>query len=142
MGETSLSCSAVNSGTPVNMGATKIQLGWNNFVKDEVRVGRFTTGDAIGEVDFVGWENPKVQIEGVFDINQSISNWMTLSLLKDFAKTTGSVYISDSALYTSYTEVQVKGFKATREPGMGAHTTAGTIEGSLIQYSLEAIETI
>lgn len=142
MGMTSLSCSAVNSGTPVNIGATKIQYGWENYVKEEERIGRFTTGDAMGNVDFIGWGNPKVQIEGVFDINVSSSNWMTLALLKSFTKTTTSVYISDSGFYSSYTKIKIQGFKATRQPSVGGYTTEGTVEGSIINYSIEAIETI
>ncbi len=142
MGATYLSSSAVNSGNAVNLGVTKIQYAFGSYTKEEELPGRFTTSDAVGTVDFVGWGNPKIQIEGVFDVNLSLSNWINLSLLKDFAKTTQSVYILDDVFYPSWTKIQIAGFKISRQPDEGARTTQGSIEGSFIRYSIEAIESI
>ena len=142
MADTTLSSSAVNSGTPVNLGGTEISVAHGNFVKSPAYPGKLTTTDAIGEVDFLGWNNPTIVVQGVINDKAPITNSATVSLLKDFVKdTSGGVYIKDDIFFTSYQKIQLDGLKMSRNARDSAYETGSITKGNMVNYSVNAILT-
>lgn len=120
----------------LTLNGTQISYAHKNYVGPPVRPGYFTSGDQVGTVDFLGWENPKVVLSGVFDEKKT----PMVSSLKAFAKDTTSVYIYDPIFFPSGTQkIQIETLSMERKATEGIYETASTkIKGNIILYSMEA----
>jgi len=137
-----LSSSAVNSGNEVKLSAREITFKHNNNLRSPSKPGYFTTSDAIGEVDFISWENPTINIQGVFDEKNAPSNSATVSLLKEFAKETTSVYFKDNLLFTTYQKIQISDLTLSRNAQDNiSESGSDKWKGTIINYTINAILT-
>ena len=135
--DTKLSSSAVNSGVPVSLGVTSINYAHKNNIRSPQIPSKFTTSDAITETDFVGWENPKIVIQGVFKDKQPVTNGATITLMKSFAKNTTSTYILDDFFFPSYTKLQIESVTFDRKATDGIYQSGSTTyKGAVITYSI------
>ena len=142
MTDTRLSSSAVNLGTAVLLGGTDFTFAWKNNINSPVLPGKTTTSDSISEVDYVGRENPIVTIRGVFDEKNLVSNGMSVSLWRDFAKLTTSCTIYDDIFFTSGQSISLESMNMSRQPKDGDYYSGATrTKGSLVKYSIKAVLT-
>jgi len=138
-----LSNSTVNSGTQVDIKATEITFKHANNLRSPSKAGFFTTSDTIGEVDFMGWNNPTLTIQGLFDEKSASSNTATISLMKSFVKdTNSSTYFKDNLIFTSSQQVQLGALTLNRNAADNvSETGSDTYKGTLINYTLTAVLT-
>jgi len=78
--------SAVNSGTAVFLHDATIDITWAAMTNSDPVEGKNNTV----EVNHGGFENPHYQVKGQLDLDDSTSNTMTVSLLKQFWKATST----------------------------------------------------
>lgn len=81
-GKVTLQCPQVNGGTEVELYNTVVTKGWKNLTNSTPVPGKFD----IVETDVAGFENPKINLTGVIDVGDIPSNFLTESLLMDFAQ--------------------------------------------------------
>jgi len=137
-----LSSSAVNSGVAVQIGASEITFAHSNNVRSPSYPGKFTTSDQIGSVDFLGWENPVLTIQGVFNEKDPANNGATITLLKDFAKETSSVYFKDNLFFTTYQQIQITKLTLNRAARDNIYESGSDKwKGTIINYTINAILT-
>lgn len=121
----------------LDLNGAEISFAWQNNVASPDFPSKITTSDVVGSTDFLGWENPKISINGNFD---AVDDSTFFSSLKAFAKETGSVVIYDPIFFTAGTQqIQVGSFSCNRRAREGVQATGSdVIKGSLITYSMEA----
>jgi len=73
---------SVNSGTAVILGAVSVNYAWKCLTNSTPIPGKY----AIVETNVGGFENPRITIRGTIDAGDIQSNYITQSLLIDFAK--------------------------------------------------------
>lgn len=140
MGAIYLSSSAVNSGTPVNMGSTDIEIGINKFVGSLDVIGIHPTDGVTQNPDCIGFSNQMMKIKGNYNINDNVSNFISHNLLLSFVRTTSSIYIKDDVFFPTYTRVWITSLKTARNPRDGSQTSETNTQGSFIGYSLDLIQ--
>lgn len=143
MGDVYLSSSAINSGSPVYLGASEITYAHKNFVRSPTIAGYLTTSDAISAVDHMGWENPLITMQGYFNEKNPKSNGATVSLMKAFIKSTGNTYIYDDIFFTTSTLIKLIDLKMNRtakdsSPETGSEFT----KGNLVNFTINAVLTL
>jgi len=65
MAEATLTNALVNGGTAVKLNAYRIRYGWKNLGKIEPIAGKYD----IAEGNFLGFENPVIEVEGIIDVD-------------------------------------------------------------------------
>ena len=135
-----LSSSAVNGGSPIYLNGTEISHVHKNNLNPPDFPTKITTSDVIGTVDFLGWENARIKIAGVFNAIDTGTNLPTVDLLKSYAKETSGVYIYDPVFFTSATQIAIETLNMQRNVTDGI-TTDSSIKGPLVHYSIDAILT-
>lgn len=122
----------------LNLQGAEIDFAWSNNIVPPDIPSRFTAGDVIGPVDFLGWDNPRCSVNGIFD---AVDSPTFFSTLKEFAKNTSSVYLYDPVFLTSGTQiVRIQQFTCKRSSEEGRQTTGSDIvKGSIVQYSMDFI---
>ncbi|MCK4960799.1 MAG: hypothetical protein KAT00_15405, partial [Planctomycetes bacterium] len=75
-----LTHSLVNSGTAVILYGAKVDYSLKKIQKTNPIPGKYD----IVEVEYGGMENPKITVEGVFDVNDIDTNETTQELMTDF----------------------------------------------------------
>lgn len=138
-----LSNSSVNSGTEVDIHASEITFKHSNHVRSPFKAGFLTTSDTVGEVDLIGWENPNLVVQGLFDEKDAKSNTATIALLKSFTKdTNSSTYFKDNLMFTTYQKVAIEGLTMNRTADNGTFNTGSdTYKGTIMNYTLNLILT-
>jgi len=134
-----LSSSAVNGGSPIYLNGTEISHTHKNNLNPPEIPTKITTSDVIGTVDFLGWENARIKIQGIFNAIDTGNNLPTVDLLKSYAKETSGVYIYDPVFFTSATQIAIENLNMQRKTD--SITTDGSIKGPLVYYSIDAILT-
>jgi len=95
-----LKCSSVNSGTAVTLQGVELTYKWSNYLKVPDVPSKFAATDAQSVTNFMGWTNPSIVIRGIMDTNNSLSNGVTIALLKAFAKEkTNPIYIYEKDMF-------------------------------------------
>jgi len=134
-----LKSSGINGGVAVNLHGVSITYGWkNNVFTPEIPSKFSAAADAQTTTDFLGWTNPLITIRGIFDMNTTISNGLTLALLKSFTtEKVNPVYIYDGVLWSvaDTVKVQITGFDITR-------TKSEDVNEGKMNYSISLVETI
>jgi len=142
MTDTRLSSSAVNSGTAVLLGGTDITFAWKNNINSPVLPGKTSSADSISQVDYVGRENPIVSIQGVFNEKNLVTNGMSVSLWRDFAKLTTSCTIYDDIFFTSGQAISLESMNMARQPKEGDYYSGATrTKGSMVKYNIKGVLT-
>jgi len=142
----------VNGGVAVELNGATVQYGWKNLTNADPLIGH----NDIAEVDYAGFENPTLSVQGIIDVDDITANRITQSLLMDFAQadtstnkvvltvTTGSIptYLkgrpaagySVGGTYLNYMNCIVTGFSLT----FGVPETR---EGQGWTYTITLLET-
>ena len=79
----------VNSGTAVTLHNVKFTYTWKNLINaDPVPQKQLSSTRKFGiaEVDVAGFENPRIIIEGVINVDNIEANEITVPLIQDFCK--------------------------------------------------------
>lgn len=122
----------------LNLQGAEISFAWQNNAVDPDIPSKFPSVDTIGAVDFLGWENPKVNVNGIFSAVSSPSFFNTL---KNFAKSTaGDTIIYDPVYFTAGTQkIQINTMSFSRTAEEGVDTTGSdVVKGSIVRYQLTA----
>jgi len=122
----------------LNLKGSEVSFAWKNNVVSPDFPSKITSGDVIGSTDFLGWENPKITIDGWFD---GISDTTFFSTLKEFAKSTGGdTVIYDPIFFTDGTQlIQINDMTFQRNVGDNiAKTGSDFVKGSLVRYTINA----
>jgi hypothetical protein len=122
----------------LNLQGAEINFAWQNNSSEPDFPSKFASSDTIGAVDFLGWENPKVNVNGIFSGVTSPSFYNTL---KNFAKSTaGDTIIYDPVYFTAGTQkIQINTLSFTRTAEEGVeNTSSDTVKGSIVRYQLAA----
>jgi len=130
-----LSSSAVNSGVAVDISGVEISVVHKNSIKTPNFPAKFTTGDAIGAVDFLGYENDKVTINGIWNekTNPLLAN------LKAFAKETSSVYLYDPIFFSTPQQIQIDTNTMVRNVDNSVwESGSDKIKGPIVKFTMEA----
>ena len=81
-GQITIQHADVNSNTPVVLPASVATYTWSSLTNSTPIPGKWD----IAETDVGGFENPKIVVRGTIDVGDPQSNWLTHSLLMDFAQ--------------------------------------------------------
>ncbi len=73
--------SLVNSGTAVILQNGTVSYSWANLTRPDPIEGKYD----LSETEYGGFENPKISINGYFDVEDIDTNELTQKLLVDFA---------------------------------------------------------
>ena len=114
----------VNGGTAVQCNGATIRYAWKNLIRADPVEGKHD----ICEVEYAGFENPKIILTGTIDVDDTSSNVITQSLLLDFAQAcdgTNSITLTVKAAGESGTGTYLKG-----RPTAG-YSVGGTYTNSL-----------
>lgn len=133
MADIKLSDSSVTSSAIVLQGA---EANWalTLYVEEQPAPGKLAATDAQSEVMFNGWSNPLISIRGYLDESaDALANSIDFSLLKSFAKSTGSTYLIDDV----YGTLKIK----LREVNVRRVAPTDKIS-QVYEYSIRAIETL
>jgi len=133
MADTRLSNSSVTSSAVRLLGA-EVTYKWENLVEADPVPSKFdTTSTAQTEVQFMGWNNPKISIRGIVDENDDIPNAINFELLKKFAMATTNTYLFDDIFAPTGSKVAIVNFSIPR---------VATSKNKKYDYSLELVETL
>jgi len=151
--DATLSHPSVNSGTAVNLQMRDIQFGFKCFREAKPVEGKFD----ISSANFLGFENPGINITGVIDIDNVGSNTVTQDLLTSFACLKSTTPLTLTVVLG--TSGKLGGRPSGGYSTGGSNTLASTISvvvdsfdiqsnavdsvsGQRVDYSLTLIETI
>lgn len=81
-GQITIQHAEVNSGTAVILPASVATYTWSGLTNTTPIPGKWD----IAETDVGGFENPKIIVRGTIDVGDMGTNWITQSLLMDFAQ--------------------------------------------------------
>jgi len=132
MTDARLSSSEVTSSAIYLRGA-EITFKWNNLIEPNVIPSLIdTSSDAQTEAHYMGWQNPSYTIRGLIDETGDSSNVLTLSLLKQFAQVTSSLYLYDDVFAPTGTQIIIKDFTIPR---------VATYKTKIYDYTINALTT-
>lgn len=122
----------------LNLSGTQVQFSHKNNLSPPSFPGKITSGDVVGSVDFMGWENSTIRIEGIFDEKQTAK----VDKLKSFARSTTGVSFYDPILSTSSAQVVIDSLTMTRAVDDGIYQNGGdTTKGPIVRYTIDLVLT-
>jgi hypothetical protein len=131
MANVTMTHSAVNSGTAVILQGVSVSLAWSNLSKVDPIPGKYD----ITESDYAGFENPKIVIEGHFDVDDISSNELTQELLVNFATLRSTTPISLS-VPTGSSPTYLKGRPTAGYETDGSQTLLNTIKIQIDSFNI------
>jgi len=134
MADAKLSNSSVTS-SAIRLRGARVTFAWKNLTEEEPLPSLFASTDAQSEVQFMGWLNPSYTITGVLDESSDrLTDGISLSLIKSFAKATTSTYFIDDEFAPSGTKVVIPSFTVIK--------SASDRDDKIYNYSIKLTETL
>jgi len=124
----------VNGGNPVLFPSVKVGYKWDNLTSAEAAEGLFD----FTEVNYGGFANPIITIDGFIDLEDSRSNVVTQKFLVDFAtlRSTTPIKLIVPCPYSSGT-AYLGGRPTSGFSSSGDNTLSGTINCWIQNFTIE-----
>jgi len=124
----------VNSGNAVYLNCTGIQYSMNTYLSAPQFPAKSidkTHSQLLAPAQYLGFENPRIEVRGVIDLKSSSSNVITLKLLQQFAKSGNDLILTD------YYDLDTSTFRISSLSGTFPNETITTIKCQVESFSVE-----